>query len=169
MIRIEFCRCDEWLSRYGPYEGREDDITTLTERARELYMMHLNRLEDLPAVDLVPAGWSRASCSGWNEAQFKHRFGGGAFGTFDDVCAEDTAIIEFCFNMMKYPVSGPVDPESPAMLDMTAPTIVEVHIRADREVVWINVDGKCLLRCCRIKELVIVDDSLALKKEQQLT
>lgn len=44
-----------------------------------------------------------------------------------------------------------------SMKDITAPDVVEVEIRSDGKVVWINVDGKCALRACRIKRLVIND------------
>jgi hypothetical protein len=40
---------------------------------------------------------------------------------------------------------------------LTAPKIVEVEIRNDGKVLWINVDGKCELRACRIEELVLTD------------
>src|SRR4030095_15479361 len=34
-------------------------------------------------------------------------------------------------------------------------------ILADRKVVWINVDGVCKFRACRIKQLDIIDDSIS--------
>lgn len=43
------------------------------------------------------------------------------------------------------------------MLDLTAPARVEIDIRADRKVVWINIDGVCRLRACRIGELIVTD------------
>jgi len=36
------------------------------------------------------------------------------------------------------------------MLDITAPSHVEIEIREDGHVVWVNVDGECVLRACRI-------------------
>ena len=44
------------------------------------------------------------------------------------------------------------------MIDITAPKGVQVQIRADGKVIWVNVDGKCILRCCQI-EVLEVDDS----------
>lgn len=44
------------------------------------------------------------------------------------------------------------------MLDITAPNLVEIQIRSDGKVIWINVDGACLLRCCRIETLVLNDE-----------
>jgi hypothetical protein len=44
------------------------------------------------------------------------------------------------------------------MLDITAPKGVQVQIRADGKVLWVNVDGKCVLRCCQI-EVLDVDDA----------
>lgn len=41
----------------------------------------------------------------------------------------------------------------PNMLDITAPDSVEVLIRDDKKVVWVNVDGICRFRACRIKKL----------------
>ena len=39
-------------------------------------------------------------------------------------------------------------------LDITAPKyIVEVQTREDGSVLWINVDGVCVLRICKIPEL----------------
>jgi hypothetical protein len=48
------------------------------------------------------------------------------------------------------------------MLDITSPTDVEIKIRADRKVVWINVEGSCVFRACRIGCLTpdIPDDIL---------
>jgi hypothetical protein len=43
------------------------------------------------------------------------------------------------------------------MLDITAPSIVEVSIRDDAKVIWINVDGKCEVRICQIGRLILED------------
>jgi hypothetical protein len=40
-----------------------------------------------------------------------------------------------------------------SMIDITEPNAVEIMIRPDRRVVWINVNGICVLRASRIKEL----------------
>lgn len=45
------------------------------------------------------------------------------------------------------------------MLDITQPEEVEVLVRADRKVLWVNVDGQCKLRICRIKNLTIIEES----------
>ena len=42
-------------------------------------------------------------------------------------------------------------------LDITAPTDVDITIREDGQVVWINVDGICVLRICRPKNPVVVN------------
>lgn len=44
-----------------------------------------------------------------------------------------------------------------ASLDITAPKMVEVVIRDDGKVLWVNIDGICRLRACRIKKLVVAD------------
>lgn len=44
------------------------------------------------------------------------------------------------------------------MLDVSHPKEIEVLIRADGKILWINVDGVCLLRACKIKHINIVDE-----------
>jgi hypothetical protein len=44
------------------------------------------------------------------------------------------------------------------MLDITAPKLVEVQIRHDQKVIWVNVNGTCALRCCQVEHLVLPDD-----------
>lgn len=43
------------------------------------------------------------------------------------------------------------------MLDVTAPDYVEIVVSHDERKVWINVDGRCLLRACRIQHIKIED------------
>lgn len=44
-------------------------------------------------------------------------------------------------------------------IDITAPRVgVEISVRADGKVVWINVDGVCALRVCQIPDLTINDE-----------
>ena len=50
------------------------------------------------------------------------------------------------------------------MQDITGAEVVEVIVRRDGRVVWVNVDGHCELRVCRIKGRVIVDDC---RKEEE--
>lgn len=49
--------------------------------------------------------------------------------------------------------------ETSSIIDITEPERVEVLIRADKKVIWINVDGICRLRCSRIKHLKVNDES----------
>lgn len=42
-------------------------------------------------------------------------------------------------------------------VDITEPKIVEVLIRDDGRVVWVNVDGICRFRACRIHTIKIED------------
>ena len=42
-------------------------------------------------------------------------------------------------------------------VDVTGADVVEISIREDGKVVWINVDGMCACRVCRIKEIIIDD------------
>ena len=46
------------------------------------------------------------------------------------------------------------------MNDITAPEHVQIQIRSDGKVVWINVDGICVLRACRIGRLKVNDDRM---------
>lgn len=39
------------------------------------------------------------------------------------------------------------------LVDITAPDGVELVVRQDGKVIWVNVDGICVLRICRIGEL----------------
>ena len=41
------------------------------------------------------------------------------------------------------------------MEDVTAPRHVEIRIREDGKVVWVNVDGICRFRACRIENLIV--------------
>ena len=43
-------------------------------------------------------------------------------------------------------------------LDITEPQSVEIQIRNDGKVIWINIDGACVFRACRIKELSVIDE-----------
>jgi hypothetical protein len=44
------------------------------------------------------------------------------------------------------------------MLDITAPEIVEVQIRSDGSVLWVNIDGICRLRACNIGNMLVNDE-----------
>jgi hypothetical protein len=48
--------------------------------------------------------------------------------------------------------------EIPELVDITGPTHVEVLLREDRSVLWINVDGICRLRICKIQNFVFNDE-----------
>jgi len=45
----------------------------------------------------------------------------------------------------------------PEQIDLHDSKVVELVIRDDGKVVWVNVDGVCRLRVCRIESLVIED------------
>jgi hypothetical protein len=51
-----------------------------------------------------------------------------------------------------------IDLSTLEMMDITAPSSVEIKIRSDGKVVWVNVNGICKLRCCRIGKLIIIDE-----------
>ena len=44
-----------------------------------------------------------------------------------------------------------------AAIDITAPEFVEM--KTDGKVVWVNVDGVCVLRVCRAKIIVVNDEA----------
>ena len=51
------------------------------------------------------------------------------------------------------------------LTDITAPEHVEVVVREDGKVLWVNVDGECRLRICRItKQPTIRDQRLNANK-----
>lgn len=45
-------------------------------------------------------------------------------------------------------------------LDITGATDVSIQIRADGKVLWVNVDGICALRVCRIDRIVVLDSRI---------
>ena len=48
--------------------------------------------------------------------------------------------------------------ESLEMTDITNPDHVEIQIRHDGRVVWVNVNGICRLRCCMVENLELIDE-----------
>ena len=50
------------------------------------------------------------------------------------------------------------------IIDLTAPQEVEILIRYDGRVAWINVDGLCVFRACKIRHLTLQDDREVVKK-----
>lgn len=50
------------------------------------------------------------------------------------------------------------------MLDITTPESVQVQIRADEKVIWINVNGVCVFRACQIKNFELTDLRLSIQK-----
>lgn len=58
---------------------------------------------------------------------------------------------------------------SQPMLDITEPTVpVEIQIRNDGRVLWINMGGRCVVRICRIGELVVTDARMESWMEEPL-
>jgi hypothetical protein len=52
------------------------------------------------------------------------------------------------------------------MLDIENPTeVVEITVKNNGTVVWINVDGVCLLRICQIKCPISIEDFRLYKEE----
>jgi hypothetical protein len=43
-------------------------------------------------------------------------------------------------------------------LDLFKPEAVEIRIRGDGKVAWVNVDGQCVFRCQNPKVLEVVDE-----------
>jgi len=44
------------------------------------------------------------------------------------------------------------------IVDLAEPNLVEILIRQDGKVVWVNVNNQCAFRACRIKNLILQDD-----------
>jgi hypothetical protein len=51
-----------------------------------------------------------------------------------------------------------VKEELPATVDITAPECVEIIIKNDGKVVWINTENGCQFRACQIKVLEVKDE-----------
>lgn len=45
----------------------------------------------------------------------------------------------------------------PDLIDIEAPTVLEIQVSHDRRRVWVNINGKCVLRCCQIENLIVED------------
>lgn len=52
---------------------------------------------------------------------------------------------------------GANESQADAMLDITAPEIVQVQIDSNSKIVWVNVDGVCRFRACQIKQFELDD------------
>ena len=49
------------------------------------------------------------------------------------------------------------------MIDITGAEYVEILIKSDGSVIWINTDTHCVLRICQIKELRLIDQRVEQK------
>jgi hypothetical protein len=67
--------------------------------------------------------------------------------------------------MNNEPTKYEVSVHNLTVLDITAPTHVEISIRSDGTVIWVNIDGLCRFRVCRIKNLVL-DDNRTVKESK---
>ena len=47
------------------------------------------------------------------------------------------------------------------MIDITAPKHLEIVIRDDGKIVWINDETQCVLRACQIGDLILKDERRA--------
>jgi hypothetical protein len=52
------------------------------------------------------------------------------------------------------------------MQDLTGVEAVEVMVRDDGQVIWINVDGRCVLRVSKIEYLEVNDERTKVQSEQ---
>jgi hypothetical protein len=52
-----------------------------------------------------------------------------------------------------------IDQQLGDMRDISSPKIVEVRTDKDLKTLWVNVDEKCVLRCCHIKEYHLIKHS----------
>jgi hypothetical protein len=44
------------------------------------------------------------------------------------------------------------------VLDITAPKGVEIIIKRDSSVIWVNTENGCVLRICQIPQLIVRDE-----------
>ena len=66
----------------------------------------------------------------------------------------DEAVLK---NMLDHHGLDTVVREMPALNDITGSEIVEVAIRDDSKVLWVNSEKGCVLRICQIKQFVLDD------------
>ncbi len=59
------------------------------------------------------------------------------------------------------------DPIKEEMKDITGAESVQVQIRSDGKVIWVNVDGACVLRICRIRQGVELQDDRSGQRTEQ--
>lgn len=61
-----------------------------------------------------------------------------------------------------------IDNANPAELrDITGAELVQVVVRSDGKVLWVNVDGRCALRICRIEAPIIIEDNRVVMEDKQ--
>jgi hypothetical protein len=58
-----------------------------------------------------------------------------------------------------------VDAALAAAVDITAPELVEILTDVRQGVIWVNVNGVCVLRCCRIKQLDLGNTTMFRERE----
>ena len=46
------------------------------------------------------------------------------------------------------------------MEDITGAEVVQISIRKDKKVIWVNTENGCVLRICQIKKLEITDSEM---------
>ena len=51
-----------------------------------------------------------------------------------------------------------IDKSDLKSLDVTGAEFVEIHIKADGKVIWINTETHCVLRICQIENLKVIDE-----------
>ena len=61
-------------------------------------------------------------------------------------------------NILDRPLGETLRPILEAGLDITGDELVDVSWSHDRSVLWVNVNGVCALRVCRIRNLVIGEE-----------
>ena len=54
--------------------------------------------------------------------------------------------------------------EELTVLDITSPKVLEIVIRADGKVIWVNINGICRLRVNDVSSLIFNDDSGRVKR-----
>lgn len=57
--------------------------------------------------------------------------------------------------MSTHVVNPTLDDLIDLQLDITSPHVVQIDVRRDKSVIWVNVDGVCVLRICQIPELIL--------------
>ena len=50
-------------------------------------------------------------------------------------------------------------------LDIAEPKVIQIEVNPTGSILWVNIDGLCVLRVCKIAKLTIIDNRNKMRKE----